>query len=155
MFRIIWKTIFLRFCEISLVTMVLSIVATFISLNLAKNDATIYIILLIGVIFFSLLQFFMLRKCRYDILSSRYYFIINMIAFGLSVGVHTLLYNKLSNEIYTWLFSLTKFAIYSGKNISFLASNCVFYGIILALTLVLSVDYYRLFRYLQHRFKKD
>ncbi len=155
MFRIIWKTTFLRFCEISLVTMVLSIVATFTSLHLAKNDATIYIILLIGVIFFSLLQIFMLRKCRYDILNIRYYFLVNIMAYILSVGVHILLYNKLSNEIYTWLFSLTKFAIYSGKNIPFLTSNCIFYGIILALTLILSVDYYRLFRYLQHRFKKD
>ena len=138
--RIILQSVFLRFCGIFFMTMLFSVPLTFLSVRFGQTEATIFALLLTGVIIFMTCQFFMLRRVRYDFLSLKHYLLICFIAMALAIICHYLLYIMLDNEIYTWLFSITKFAMYREEAFSHLGSSAIFYGVISIITFYMAVD---------------
>lgn len=133
-----------RVQELLLLAMILSVPMTFICIRYGASDTNIFMILLTGVIIYMFLQLRFLRQCYFDVYNLSAYYLSNFIASGLFALIHFCGYRFLNNEIYTWLFSITKFARYGEYGMTNLQSVLIFHGIILMLVLLASVDIRRM-----------
>ena len=134
--KTIFKHVFIgRLHELVLVNMFLSIPLTFVCLQQGASDRVIMITLTAGVAVYMLIQMRMLRQCYFDLQILPVFYLANYASWLAFAGLHGGLYYICNTEIYTWLFSITKFAQFSEYNISSLQSVLIFHGCILVLIL--------------------
>ncbi len=83
--------------------------------------------LLIGTALFLFINVRMLRNCYFDLEGKSGYYLSNAIAYLLFALLSIFLYFFTTDEIYTWLFALTKFIRYTNFQVSTFISVCTFH----------------------------
>ena len=86
----------------------------------------------------------MLRQCFFELRSRFIYYAANYAAYFIFVAINMAVYEACGNEIYTWLFAITKAASYTRYGFSAIESAVIFHGVMSAVILFSPVGMGRL-----------
>ena len=64
--------------------------------------------ILVFVVFFTIYNFRNLRRCYFDIRNKKLFFALNFLSHGIFATINLVFFALASNEVYAWLFSITK-----------------------------------------------
>ena len=128
--KIIAKTATKRFFELLLINTILSAVVTALNFTgFIKTQDLIFISTSLGVFLSMFINIQFMRKYYYDLASKMTYYPSNYIAHLLFLAVNLAVGAIFDNNVYAWLFSITKFARFShlewGSLTSAILFNCL------------------------------
>ena len=123
-----------RFVELFVITVVLSVILTFLNVGHILADKRLLSVgMLCAIALFAFVNFKMLRKCYFDLADNSMYFKSNILAYLLFAGVGYLIYFTCPGAVYTWLFAVEKFARYASGELAVPYSAALFHCVGLAI----------------------
>lgn len=128
--------VILRFFELLITTVLLSVAVT--ALNIAGiifSRTTLFLGTFLGTALFVFINIRRLRLCYFDVHSNFIYYSVNYAAYFIFAAVSFAIYKFCSNEVYTWMFAITKFAKYI-MEFSNVESALIFHGVGLLMILL-------------------
>lgn len=126
-----------RFVELFLLNSGLSAIITIFSISGALDtENKLLTALAVGVVVFMSINTVMLRHCFFDLENRNFYYITNVIAYFLFVLANLAVYYFCSEEVYTWIFAITKIAHFSVLDVSNLYSALAFHCIGMIVTMI-------------------
>ena len=114
----ITRVIIRRVAEMLLICIIGSVIIT--SLNIADILYTRENLLFgtfTGIMTFILINLNMLRNCYFDLQNAKIYYLANITAYLIFTGIWFLIYHFCSNELYTWVFAMTKLGRYTNSGL--------------------------------------
>ena len=128
-----------RFTETGLICILISLALTglFVQEVAADTMESCFVNLSLGAFLYWILNVFMLRRCYFDLKDKSLYYLVNYASYAAFIFFGICIYYIGNKEVYAWLFSITKFARYSGYGISTFTSAMIFHTIML-ITIYLS-----------------
>ena len=128
------KIIIRRFAELVITCFIISgFIALLSKMGILVERKYVVVALLIGALMFFLIQVKMLRNCYYDMQQFyREYYLTNTFAYLLFVLVCYLIYFFCADEVYTWLFAITKWVRFTVNRIEIYLSALLFHAVGLA-----------------------
>ena len=127
-----------RTVELLVLSLILSSIVILLNTKeLVTSSKALTLFLLFAAGGFMCINIHMLRQCYFDLHSKFIYYVSNYAAFAIFAAVNILMCLYSDNEIYTWMFAITKFIKYTYSVISPLISAILF-QIILAGTIALA-----------------
>ncbi len=101
--------VYRRVAELLLTCIVFSFLITILNVTglMVKRNIVVFMILAFEVAF-TILNFKNLRKCYFDIRNKKLFFMLNFLSHAIFAGVNFIFLLFAKNEVYTWLFSITK-----------------------------------------------
>ena len=101
--------VYRRVAELLLPCIVLSMVITFLNISgLVVRRNSVVLMISAFVIVFTVFNFINLRKCYFDMCDKKLFFILNFLSHAIFAGINFAFLAFAKNEIYAWLFSITK-----------------------------------------------
>lgn len=101
--------VYRRFAELLLPTIVFSFLITILNVaGLVVKRSSVVFMISAFVMVFTIFNFTNLRKCYFDICNKKLFFILNFLSHAIFAGVNFAVLVFAKNEVYTWLFSITK-----------------------------------------------
>ncbi len=129
-----------RFIEVTGLCTLFSVILAMMSRSSnTMVNGLVPISMIILTLVYVLLNVLMLRRCYYDIMGIRDYYIGNVLAYLIFAVINIVVCILLNDVIYTWLFAITKFARFFGENISKIESALIFHLIMLMVVFVAPV----------------
>lgn len=126
-----------RFAELFILNLGISVIITVLSImDVLDTQNKLFTALVIGVILFMSINTIMLRQCFFDLENRNFFYITNIIAYLAFALLSIILYCNLSDELYTWMFAITKIAHFSVFNVPNFFSALLFHCIGIMATLV-------------------
>ena len=126
--------VYRRLIELFLPCIILSVIITLLNASgLVLKRVNVVIMVSVCVCIFTVYNFFNLRNCYHDLCNKKLYYELNLLSYAIFAVANMLLYAFASNEVYTWLFSITKAltfidinTIYSILCFHFIELICIF-----------------------------
>ncbi len=133
-----------RFLELLIPEIILSAIITFVSANdyITNAHTSVGAIMALSLALYLFCNFYLLRGCCEDLDIVEYY-IYNLVAYILFVGVNAAFYFGGNNSLYTWLFSITKTIFVLFQQMKTFTSIKIFHGLILALIFIAPYTTYK------------
>lgn len=102
-----------RFFELLLTSIILSVTVTWLNTaGILSTKQDLFSGTFIGTAIFVFINIRMLRHCYFDLRSNPRYYLLNLAAYLLFTALGFVIYNFCPDEIYTWIFAITKFVKY-------------------------------------------
>lgn len=123
-----------RFAELIFTCFIISgFIALLSKMGILVERGHVVFALLIGAVIFFVVNIKMQRNCYYDMGEyHKEYYIINTVAYLLFAAVCYLVYIFCSDEVYTWLFAITKWVRFTVNRIEIYLSALLFHLVGLA-----------------------
>ncbi len=122
------KVVIRRFLELFVTNLFLSLLLIYANLGyLLNTKEALSMGFIAGTAVFLYINVRMLRNCYFDLEGKSAYYSSNVIAYLSFTLLSMFAYFFVSNEIYTWVFALTKFVRYINSQISAFISICIFH----------------------------
>lgn len=133
-----------RFLEFLIPEVILSAIVTFISANeyISNTPSSVGTIMILFLALYLLYSSYLLKCCCEEIDTIEYYF-FNIIAYILFVGVTAVFYLSGNNNLYTWLFSITKTGSVIVQYMKTVTSIKIFHCLILVLIFIVPYTTYK------------
>ena len=101
--------VYRRVAELLVFGIILSVVITFLNISgLVIKRNSVVLMISAFVIVFTVFNFINLRNCYFDLRNKKLFFILNFLSNVIFAGVNFAVLVFAKNEVYTWLFSITK-----------------------------------------------
>lgn len=101
--------VYRRIAELLMFSIVLSVMITFLNISgLVVKRNSVVLMISAFVIVFTVFNFINLRNCYFDMCDKKLFFILNFLSHAIFAGVNFAFLAFAKNEVYTWLFSITK-----------------------------------------------
>ena len=134
-----------RFSELLIPQIVLSVIITFVSANeyITNTHSSVGTIMTLFLVLYLFYNLYLLRGCAEDLDIVEYY-VYNSAAYVLFAGVNVaFFYFAGSNNLYTWLFSITKTISILFQQMKTVTSIKIFHGLIIALIFIAPYTTYK------------
>ena len=157
MIRFLLSSILRRICELVFSCIALSLFLALLCVTGILPDASVKMFagVYIGVILFLCINIRMLRECHYEIRDNILYFIINFGANAVFALMNLLAYRLIPQFIYTFFFSITKFAKFTPFPVNSGYSAIIFHGIILVLIFLAPIGMRRIYEEEEEEFLEN
>ena len=119
--------------ETGLLCIIISLFITGIHVQEIADDTmeACFINMSLGALVYWIINVCILRRCYFDLKNKSLYYLVNYAAYAAFMLIGICIYYIGNSEVYAWLFSITKFARYSGYGINTFASAMIFHTIML------------------------
>ena len=103
------RVVYRRLIELFLPSIIFSVIITFLNVSeIIVKRFNVVILITAFVAIFTVYNFNNLRKCYVDIRNKKLYYCLNFLSLVIFAAGNILVFLLASNEIYTWMFSITK-----------------------------------------------
>ena len=120
--------VYRRVAELLLPSIVCSLLITIFNITglvVKRND--VFFMILAFVLVFTIFNFKNLRNCYFDLRNKKLFFVLNFLSHAIFAGVNFAVLVFAKNEVYTWLFSITKVLKFRGMDVIY--SVLIFHSI--------------------------
>lgn len=101
--------VYRRVAELLLSSIFFSLIITFLNITgRVVNRISIFLMISVFVLVFTINNFRNLRECYCDIRDKKSFFILNFLSHAIFAGINFVVLFFANSEVYTWLFSITK-----------------------------------------------
>lgn len=122
------RVIIRRFLEMFIPCAVYSAIAVVLNITgLITARNSVFILTLLGVIFWFFLNWYMLKCCYFALRNRKIYYISNFIAYAIFGICALVAYLCFSSAVYGWVFAIAKFLKYTKFAVSTFQSTVWFY----------------------------
>lgn len=130
--------IYRRVAELLLPCIVLSLLITFINITglVVKRNSVVFMVSAFIAVF-TIFNFNNLRKCYFDMRNKKLFYLLNFLSNAIFAGINFAFLVFAKNEIYTWLFSITK--VLKFLDVGVVYSVLLFHSIQLICTVVSTI----------------
>lgn len=120
--------VYRRVAELLLPTVVFSLLITIFNITgLVVKRNNVFFMILAFVLVFTIFNFKNLRNCYFDLRNKKLFFVLNFLSHAIFAGVNFAVLVFAKNEVYTWLFSITKVLKFRGMDVIY--SVLIFHSI--------------------------